>query len=325
MDSLREHFQTLGLTENASLEDALASYKDLVRVWHPDRFGHDARLRKKAEDQTSRINVAMSHVREFFKNPSAYRRAPEPQASQRQNATSAPPMVTPTLGIALAIHQRRTISLARTLLGLLLLQLGWWMAIQHPGSAGQIALGVVMCGYGFSSALLAVTILCFQRPLISVSNTSIRILGRPSIRIEEIAASHVVVTTKGSVFTLQASPRYVKRSPLPLKVWLQAHLLARRTHYEVRATALDTHPALILDTLDRVTARGVVPAPAPNPAYSAWGYYAAAFSIVTLTVPVVRLCMEGPLPPSAILPYLIIFAVLQTSSVIQTVVLAPTR
>lgn len=325
MNSLREHFQTLGLTENASLEDALASYKDLVRVWHPDRFGHDARLRKKAEEQTSRINVAMSHVREFFKNPSAYRLAPEPpQAPQRQRATSAPP-VAPALGIALAIHQRRTVSLARAVLGLLLLQLGWWMAIQHPGSAGQIALGVAMCGYGFSSSLLAVTILCFQRPVISVSNTSIRILGRPSIRIEEIAASHVVVTTKGSLFTLQASPRYVKRSPLPLKVWLKAHLFARRTHYEVRATALDTHPALILDTIDRITAQGVVPSPTPTPAASGWGYYAAAFSIVTLTVPVARLWMEGPLPPSAILPYLIIFALLQTSSVIKTVVLAPTR
>lgn len=324
MSSLREHFQTLGLTENASLEDALASYKDLVRVWHPDRFGHDARLRKKAEEQTSRINVAMSHVREFFKNPAAYRRPPEPQAPQRPRTPSAPP-VTPTLGIALAVHQRRTVSLARALLGLLLLQLGWWMSIQHPGSAGQIALGVALCGYGFASALRAVTILCFQRPLISISNASIRILGRPSIRIEEIAASHVVVTTKGSVFTLQASPRYVKRSPLPLKVWLQAHLLARRTHYEVRATSLDTHPALILDTLDRVTARGVAPSPVTTPASSGWGYYAAAFSIVTLTVPVVRLSMEGPLPPSAILPYLVIFALLQTSSVIKTIVLAPTR
>ena len=324
MNSLREHFQTLGLTENASLEDALASYKDLVRVWHPDRFGHDVRLRKKAEEQTSRINVAMSQVREFFKNPSAYRRAPEPQATQRQRAPRAP-SVAPNLGVTLAIHQRRTVSFARALLGLLLLQLGWWMAIQHPGSAGQIALGVALCGYGFSSALLAVTILCFQRPLISVSNASIRILGRPSIRIEEIAASHVVVTRKGSVFTLQASPRYVKRSPLPLKVWLQAHLLARRTHYEVRATSIDTHPALILDTLDRITAPGVIPSPVPTPASSAWGHYAAAFSIVTLTVPVVRLCMEGPLPPSAIIPYLVIFALLQTSSVLKTIVLAPTR
>jgi hypothetical protein len=197
--------------------------------------------------------------------------------------------------------------------------------MEHPGSPSQVALGVSLFGYGFSSALVAVAILFFQRPLISISNASIRILGRPSIMIEEIAASHVVVTTKGSVFTLQASPSYIRRSPLPLKVWLQAHLLARRAHYEVRATSLDTHPALILDSLDRVSALGSAPSPVPNPASSAWGYYAAAFSIVTLTVPVFRLCMEGGLPPSAILPYLVIFALLQITSVIKTIVLAPTR
>jgi|GEM_PF-6679588 hypothetical protein len=324
MSSLRDHLQTLGLTEDASLDDALASYKDLVRVWHPDRFGHDARLRRKAEEQTSRINVAMAQVREFFKNPSAYRREGAHQTPYQWAPTSAPP-ITPALGMALAVHQRRAISLARIAFGLLLIQLGWWMAIVHPGTAGQIALGVAMCGYGFSSALLALTILCFRRPVISVANASIRILGRPSIRIDEIAASHVVVTTKGSIFTLQASPRYIKRTPIPLRLWLHTHLLARRTHYEVRATSLDTHPATIIDTLDIITAQGVGPSPAPTPSPTTWGYYASAFSIVTLAFPVIRLFMKGPLPPTDILPYLVIFAILQTSSVIKTVVLAPTR
>jgi hypothetical protein len=324
MSSLREHFQTLGLPENASLEDALASYKDLVRVWHPDRFGHDARLRKKAEEQTSRINVAMSQVREFFKNPSAYRRQAEPQATAHRATASAPP-VTPSISMALAVHQRRIVSLARAVLGLLLLQLGWWMAVEHPGTAGQIALGVVGCGYGFSSALRAVTIMCFRRPIISVTNASIRVLGRPSLPIEEIAASQVVFTTKGSVFTLQASPRYVKTATIPLRLWLQALLLTRRTHFEVRATSLDTHPAIILDTLDLITSRGFPPSPAPSASSSAWAYYAFALSIMTLAVPVVRLLIQGPLPPSAILPYLVLFAVLQISSVIKTIVLAPTR
>ena len=324
MSSLRDHLQTLGLTEDASLNDALVSYKDLVRVWHPDRFGHDARLRRKAEEQTSRINVAMAQVREFFKNPSAYRREGEHQTPHQWAPTSAHP-ITPALGMALAVHQRRAVSLARIAFGLLLIQLGWWMAIVHPGTAGQIALGVAMCGYGFSSALLALTIFCFRRPVISVANASIRILGRPSIRIDEIAASHVVVTTKGSIFTLQASPRYIKRTPIPLRLWLHTHLLARSAHFEVRATSLDTHPATIIDTLDIITAQGVAPSPAPTPSPSTWGYYASAFSLVTLAFPVIRLFMKGPLPPTDILPYLVIFAILQTSSVIKTVVLAPTR
>jgi len=324
MDSLREHFRTLGLSEKANLEDALASYKDLIRVWHPDRFGHDPRLRKKAEEQTSRINVSMAAVRGYFKDPSAYRRA-APSESSHGRSHAAPPPIQPSLGMKLAVHQRRWISTVRALSGLLLLHLGWWLSITHPGSPGQIALGVVMCGYGFSIALLGITLLCFKRPIISVTHSSIRILGWPTMPIAEIAAAHLVVTTKGSVFTLQTSPYYLKRTPTPLNLWLHAHLLVRRNHYEVRASTIDTHPALIIDTLDRITARGATPPPPHLPPPSAWAYYASLFSIVTLAIPVTRILLEGPLPPASILPYLMLFALLQTSSVVKTVVLAPTR
>jgi hypothetical protein len=143
--------------------------------------------------------------------------------------------------------------------------------------------------------------------------------------IDEIVTSHLVVTPKGSLFTLQASPSYLKRAPTPLGLWLQAHLLVRRNHYEVRASSLDTHPALILDTLDLFTARGAVRPPPLSPTPSAWAHYASTFSIVTLAIPVTRILAEGPLPPASILPYLALFALLQTSSVIKTVVLAPTR
>ena len=322
MESLREHFQTLGLTEKATLEDALASYKDLIRVWHPDRFGHDQRLRKKAEEQTSRINVAMAAVREFFKNPSAYRHHPPVNHGQPR---TTPQPVHPSLGMQLAVHQRRWVSLCRVVVGLLIVNLGWWMSITHPGSAGQIVLGIVMCGSGFSVGLRAATLLCFRRPVISVTNSSIGILGWPTMPLDEIETSHLVVTPKGSLFTLQASSSYLKRTPTPLGLWLQAHLLLRRNHFEVRASSLDTHPALILDTLDLIAARGAMRPPPLSPAPSSWAHYASIFSIVTLAIPVIRILVEGTLPTTSILPYLALFALLQTSSVIKTVVLAPTR
>ena len=62
MESPATHLRVLGLPDEASLEDATAAYRDLVRVWHPDRFPGDARLRRKAEEQTRLLNQAISFL-----------------------------------------------------------------------------------------------------------------------------------------------------------------------------------------------------------------------------------------------------------------------
>ena len=324
MSHLREHFEILGITEQSSLEDAVLSYKDLIRVWHPDRFGHDPRLRRKAEEHTGRLNVAMAAARQFFKNPSSHNAQREAERSGDRAPHVAQP-VAASIGTTLAVHQRRSVSLRHVLTGSALLYLGMWMSIEHPGMAIQVALGIVISGYGFSTALVGAALLCFARPLISVTNSSIRVLGRPSIPLEQIAASHLIVTTKGSLFTLLASPHYVKKTPLPLRIWLRANALVRRSHYEARASILDTHPVLIIDTLANLAAQGVVRPPVHFHTPSSWGSYVSLLSIVALAVPVIRTLVEGTLPPAAILSYLLLFALLQTIAVIKTIVLAPTR
>lgn len=50
--------RVLGLPLNASLHEAHEAYRDLMKVWHPDRFMHDDRLRKKAEAKAREINSA---------------------------------------------------------------------------------------------------------------------------------------------------------------------------------------------------------------------------------------------------------------------------
>jgi len=48
----------LHLPKTVSPEEIKSAYRDLVRVWHPDRFGSDERLRQKAEEQLRLINEA---------------------------------------------------------------------------------------------------------------------------------------------------------------------------------------------------------------------------------------------------------------------------
>lgn len=53
-----EALEVLVLRPGATPVQIKEAYRDLVKVWHPDRFGSDARLRVKAEEKLQRINEA---------------------------------------------------------------------------------------------------------------------------------------------------------------------------------------------------------------------------------------------------------------------------
>ena len=48
----------LELDHCSSVEEARRAYRDLVRVWHPDRFSGDPRLRDRAEEKVKQLNLA---------------------------------------------------------------------------------------------------------------------------------------------------------------------------------------------------------------------------------------------------------------------------
>ncbi len=51
-------YQLLGVRAGAPSEEIREAYRDLIRVWHPDRFEHDSKLRAKAEKTTQELNAA---------------------------------------------------------------------------------------------------------------------------------------------------------------------------------------------------------------------------------------------------------------------------
>jgi DnaJ-class molecular chaperone len=60
-------FDTLELKPGASREELEQGYRDLVNVWHPDRFNHNTRLQEKAQEKLKEINAAYEYIRSFYR------------------------------------------------------------------------------------------------------------------------------------------------------------------------------------------------------------------------------------------------------------------
>ena len=58
--------EMLGLKPGASQEEVNQAYRDLVNVWHPDRFVGNPRLQKKAEEKVKEINAAYETIKSFY-------------------------------------------------------------------------------------------------------------------------------------------------------------------------------------------------------------------------------------------------------------------
>lgn len=61
---LDDAYRLLDADPRASDEEIKRAHRDLTKVWHPDRFGSDETLRRKAEEKLKAINEAWETIRE---------------------------------------------------------------------------------------------------------------------------------------------------------------------------------------------------------------------------------------------------------------------
>jgi len=58
-------FEILELDRGASSDEIKQAYKDIVNVWHPDRFSNNTRLKQKAEEKLKEVNVAFDTLKAY--------------------------------------------------------------------------------------------------------------------------------------------------------------------------------------------------------------------------------------------------------------------
>lgn len=61
--NIDDAYRLLDVDPRASDEEIRRAHRDLTKVWHPDRFAHDAELRRKAEEKLKAINEAWETIR----------------------------------------------------------------------------------------------------------------------------------------------------------------------------------------------------------------------------------------------------------------------
>lgn len=91
---IQKCFDILDLGDDATPEEAHQAYRDMVSIWHPDRYAHNERLRLKAEEKLKEINIAYKQVKSYFElklTEDIHIESPGEQQAEPEHKTAATP------------------------------------------------------------------------------------------------------------------------------------------------------------------------------------------------------------------------------------------
>lgn len=344
MTNTAESLRVLGLSPRATLEDANQAYKDLVRVWHPDRFQSDQKLKLKAEDNTRKINEAVSHLRTIFKKMPA---GSNLEALER-SSTNTRPSSTPTssqtrrdarvpddhdeeesqplfansfradrIMLPKRFYQTGTFAILRILKGGISLGFAYlsYSYIEATPPFHLMA-AIFLASRGVSGILRNSTLFLLHRPIAIVSPSSLHILEFGSISLRHISEIRVTGDIGRYKIRVTLWQGFLEQVPFEYRLILKTRHFFKGSHFVLKGRGLDDDPTLIVGAF-----RYAITIPSTRPATDkllhlrqlAWSQIIAFASVITCAT---RCFLDGDIILEIAAPYVVIFLMCRLYSLI---------
>jgi predicted nucleic acid-binding protein len=92
MDSeIKMSYQVLELDETATADDVKRAWRQLAKVWHPDRFPNDAKLQQRGQEKQKTLNAAYKLLSDYLASPPPPKLRSQPSQNHQPHARPQPP------------------------------------------------------------------------------------------------------------------------------------------------------------------------------------------------------------------------------------------
>ena len=88
---MEKYYKILEIHINATEQEVKQAYRDMVKVWHPDRFTHDIKLQKKAEENLKKINDAYQRIVDHLNNSHKRQQSQQYERTEKQEKRASQP------------------------------------------------------------------------------------------------------------------------------------------------------------------------------------------------------------------------------------------
>jgi hypothetical protein len=335
MDKRAAHLATLGLAPDASWDEVTQAYKDLMRVWHPDRFQGDERLRKKAEVQAQRINEAMSELRKMGKEPtkplttqtssttkaaqaSSSTRRSEQSTSEQRAGNSSHEQSTHTGSFLIAplyVRQRFGTSIFRILAASAVFYVAFGALGNPSASTSQEAAALAFAFLALDFGVRNAAIMLLPKPVVAIERSGLFFLKTGRLGWADIESAWPVMTPRYHQLSLVLSQHYLSKRSFIIRTLLRFRRWAKTPHIVIPFNGLTADPVSVINAmrLRQIHHDVAIEEPCDRPT----GWLVATFivGVICASVAFARCLLGLTLTPVEYIPYFILFGVCRGSGV----------
>jgi hypothetical protein len=331
MDKRAEYLKTLGLPADATWEEVTQTYKDLMRVWHPDRFQGDDRLRRKAEQEAQRINHAMTELKKLGKEPPPQPKGrsstrPSTDTQSADSRSGAQPRPSSTQGTfqtrirPLIIRQRPVSSIIRGVGALGVAYLTFLSMADEGAEPMRRAFAASLTFAFLDTGIRNILLLCVPCPVVTVNRTGLFTLRTGKLGWLDLDQVWPELTPRSMSLNLNFSPHYVDKQGLLVRLLIKVRALFGSKHVSISFNTLNGDPVQVLNALKLQRLHDFVVEDFKPSSTRIPVRLAQLICLASACLVVIRFLLRQDLTSVDYLPYLAIFVIARIFHTVMTLV-----